>query len=37
MDKLLDAETNAATEDELQKATWKVQQKIHDEALWVPA
>lgn len=36
MDKLLDAETNAATEDELQKATWKVQQKIDDEALWVP-
>ena len=36
MDKLLDDETNAATEDELQKATWKVQQKIHDEALWVP-
>ena len=27
MDKLLDDETNAATEDELQKATWKVQQK----------
>ncbi len=36
LDKLLDAETNAATEDELQKATWKVQQAIHDKALWVP-
>lgn len=36
MDKLLDDETNAETDDELQKATYKVQQKIHDEALWVP-
>ncbi len=37
MDALLDAEANATTEEEMQQATWKVQQAIHDRALWVPA
>ncbi len=37
MNAMLEAEANATTEEELQKATWKVQQAIHDQALWVPA
>lgn len=37
MDCLLDAETNATSEEALLQATWAVQQKIHDEAIWIPA
>lgn len=36
LDKAVEAERNARTEDELQQASWKAQQLIHDLAVWVP-
>ncbi len=36
MDNALEKERDASTDQELQEATYKVQQLIHDEALWVP-
>lgn len=36
LDKAVEAERQAKTEEELQTATWKVQQLVHDLALWAP-
>lgn len=36
MDSFVQMERDASTDDELEKAAYAVQKKVHDEALWIP-